>query len=194
MPTSADVTTLLVQAREGDRAALDRLMPLVYDELRRIARLRRAGDGGATLDTTGLVHDAYLRLIDGTRVAWRDRAHFFAVASRAMRFVVVDHARARQAQKRGGAADPLPLDRVQVAAEARAAELVALDDALDRLAAHDARLAEVVELRFFGGLTHDEVAEVTGRSVPTIKRDWARARGWLHRFMQGASPGGPLPP
>src|SRR5690606_2601740 len=110
MPTSADVTTLLVQAREGDRAALDRLMPLVYDELRRLARPRRAGGpGGDTLDTTGLVHDAARRRGAGTRVAWRDRGRFLAGASRAMRCVVVDHARARQAQKRGGAADPLPL-------------------------------------------------------------------------------------
>ncbi|MEM1116891.1 MAG: sigma-70 family RNA polymerase sigma factor [Bacteroidota bacterium] len=187
------MTTLLGEARAGDRAAFDRLLPLVYDELRLIAHRRLAGERAQTLSTTGLVHDAYLRLLDGADVAWADRAHFYAVASRAMRYVLVDHVRARQAQKRGGKDDPVPLDDVQVAAFAnggagpeadeRAADVLALHDALDRLGARSARLAETVELRFFGGLTHDEIADLTRRSVPTVKRDWAKARAWLHQYL-----------
>ncbi|ARA93889.1 MAG: sigma-70 family RNA polymerase sigma factor [Bacteroidetes bacterium] len=176
----------LQQAREGDTDAVGRLLPQVYDELRRIAHQRlRQHRPGQTLNTTALVHEAYLKLVDQTQVTWNDRAHFFALASRAMRFILVDHARARTAQKRGGRQVPLPLDAVQVAAaDAQAAELLSLNQALDRLAEHDERLARVVEYRFFGGLTYEEIAEVTGRSVPTVKRDWQRARAWLYRLMQ----------
>ncbi len=182
----------LQQVRAGDTDAAGRLLPQVYDELRRIAHQRlRQHRPGQTLNTTALVHEAYLKLVDQTQVAWNDRAHFFALASRAMRFILVDHARARTAQKRGGRQEPLPLDAVQVAAaDVRAAELLSLNQALDRLAEHDERLAAVVEYRFFGGLTYEEIAEVTGRSVPTVKRDWQRARAWLYRLMQADGPPG----
>jgi RNA polymerase sigma factor (TIGR02999 family) len=185
MTAPPDTTQLLLDARAGDRAAFDRLFAHVYDELRQIAhqRLRRYRPG-ETLDTTALVHEAYLKLVDQSRSEWRDRAHFFALASRAMRFVLVDYARARTAQKRGGRRSDLPLDAVQVAADDRAADLLALTDALERLSGVHPRLGEIVEYRFFGGLTFDEIAEVTGLSVPTARRDWTRARAWLHRWMQ----------
>jgi RNA polymerase sigma factor (TIGR02999 family) len=185
MTAPPDTTQLLLDARAGDRAAFDRLFAHVYDELRRIAhqRLLRYRPG-ETLDTTALVHEAYLKLVDQSRSEWRDRAHFFALASRAMRFVLVDYARARTAQKRGGRRSDLPLDAVQVAADDRAADLLALTDALERLSGVHPRLGEIVEYRFFGGLTFDEIAEVTGLSVPTARRDWTRARAWLHRWMQ----------
>jgi RNA polymerase sigma factor (TIGR02999 family) len=188
MTASPDTTQLLLDARAGDRAAFDRLFAHVYDELRRIAhqRLLRYRPG-ETLDTTALVHEAYLKLVDQSRSEWRDRSHFFALASRAMRFVLVDYARARTAQKRGGRRRDMPLDAVQVAADDRAADLLALTDALDRLSGVHPRLGEIVECRFFGGLTFDEIAEVTGMSVPTVRRDWTRARAWLHRWMQGAN-------
>jgi RNA polymerase sigma factor (TIGR02999 family) len=185
MTAPPDTTQLLLDARAGDRAAFDRLFAHVYDELRRIAhqRLLRYRPG-ETLDTTALVHEAYLKLVDQSRSEWRDRAHFFALASRAMRFVLVDYARARTAQKRGGRLSDVPLDAVQVAADDRAADLLALTDALERLSGVHPRLGEIVEYRFFGGLTFDEIAEVTGMSVPTARRDWMRARAWLHRWMQ----------
>jgi RNA polymerase sigma factor (TIGR02999 family) len=196
MTTQPDTTQLLVDARGGDRQAFDLLFSRVYDTLREIAHQRLARfRPGETLDTTALVHDAHLRLVDQTRADWRDRAHFFALASRAMRFVIVDYARARAAKKRGGGARDVPLDAVQVAVQAaadeRAADLLVLADALDQLAALNPRLGEVVEYRFFGGLTFDEIAEATGMSVPTVKRDWARARTWLYRSMQPAL--GPQP-
>jgi RNA polymerase sigma factor (TIGR02999 family) len=184
-----DTTQLLLDAGTGNQLAIDALWPRVYDELRSLAheRLRhyRPGD---TLDTTALVHEAYLRLVDGSRVDWRDRAHFFALAARAMRFVLVDYARTRTAQKRGGALVDLRLDRVvaptEDTASERAADLLTLNGALDQLAQADDRLSRLVEYRFFGGLTYDEIAEVTGHSVPTVKRDWRRARTWLYQSMQ----------
>ena len=182
-----DTTQLLLSARGGDRAAFDRLFAHVYGELRDIAHRRLAGYRyGETLGTTALVHETYLRLVDAARVGAGDRAHFLAVAARAMRFILVDYARARTAAKRGGLAADVPLDAVQRAADERAAELLALADALEELQAVDARLSDVVDFRFFGGLTFDEIAEATGRSVPTVKRDWTRARAWLYRSMQGA--------
>ena len=185
MHRSSDTTQLLLAAGSGDREAFDRLYARLYDELRQIARQRLLRNhGGETLNTAALVHEAYLRLVDQTRIEGRDRAHFLALASRAMRFVLVDFARARAAQKRGGDADVIPLDAVQVAADDRAAELLALDDALERLSGFDPRLASLVEYRFFGGLTYDEIAAATGRSVPTVKRDWTRARTWLYRVMK----------
>ena len=187
MSTETPTTHLIAAAREGDREALDALLPRVYGELRQIARARlRRRRPGETLNTTAVVHEAYLKLTAGETPPFRDRSHFFALAARAMRFVLVDYARDRAAQKRGGPGADLPLDdALAVAAdgEADAHDLLALDAALDRLAAQSARLAETVELRFFGGLTHDEVAEATGRSVPTVKRDWRRARAYLHQFM-----------
>jgi RNA polymerase sigma factor (TIGR02999 family) len=161
----------------------------VYDALRDVAhrRLRKHGFG-ETLGTTALVHESYLRLVDQARAGAQDRAHFLALASRAMRFILVDYARARTAEKRGGRNPDVPLDAVQLAADDSAVDLLELADALERLAAVDKRLGDVVEYRFFGGLTFDEIAEVTGLSVPTVKRDWARARAWLHRSMHAAEP------
>jgi RNA polymerase sigma factor (TIGR02999 family) len=184
---TADTTQLLRAARGGDRAAFDLLFSRVYDELRRIAHQRLSRyRPGETLDTTGLVHEAYLKLVDPTVAGAQDRAHFLALASRAMRFIVIDHARARQVQKRGGGEADLPLDEVQIAAEEPAAELLALDRALEQLSALDERQSKLVEYRFFGGLTYEEIAEVTGLSVRTVKRDWVRARTWLYTYMQGA--------
>lgn len=191
MATQLDTTQLLLGVRAGDRTAFDRLFAHVYDALRDIAHQRlRAHRPGATLGTTALVHEAYLRLVDGAQVGWQDRAHFYAVAARAMRFVLVDYARARTAAKRGGASPNVPLDAVQVAADERALDVLALADALERLAAVSPRLCDVVDYRFFGGLTFDEIAEATGTSVATVKRDWTRARAWLHESMHG----GDVPP
>lgn len=182
--TSVETARLLSCARDGDRRALDELFTRVYEELRRIAHRRLARRrAGATLETTALVHEAYLKLVDPAGVACRDRSHFLALASRAMRFVLVDHARSRSAGKRGGGEPALRLGDLQLAADERAADLLALDEALERLALSSARLAQLVELRFFGGLTYEEIAEATGWSVPTIKRDWVRARAWLHRSL-----------
>lgn len=189
MPGSSDTTRLLLDARDGDRTALDALLPHVYDELRRLAHARLQGHRpGDTFNTTALVHEAYLRLVDGERIGWESRAHFFALAARAMRFILVDYARERTAQKRGGPQADLRLDGLQVtrddAVAERAADLLTLDRALDRLSAYDARLGRLVEYRFFGGLTYEEIAEVAGCSVPTAKRDWQRARTWLYRAMR----------
>ncbi|MEM1041124.1 MAG: sigma-70 family RNA polymerase sigma factor [Bacteroidota bacterium] len=195
MPPSPDTTQLLLDARAGDGAALDALWPHVYGELRQIARGRLLGHRpGDTLNTTALVHEAYLRLVDGERAGWEGRAHFFALAARTMRFILVDYARARTAQKRGGAQADLRLDGLEVAdgtaTAERAADLLTLDRALDSLAGYDERLARFVEYRFFGGLTYDEIAEVAGCSVATAKRDWQRARTWLYHAMQDADAGG----
>ncbi len=192
MEPSADTTALLLDARAGRCEAADELFGHLYDTLREIARARlSAHRPGATLDTTGLVHEAYLRLVDRARVTPADRAHFLALASRAMRFVLLDRARARTRQRRGGPRPPLPLDAVQVAADERAVDVLALDAALGHLRAHSERLAEIVEYRFYGGLSYDEIAEVTGRSVATAERDWVRARLWLHRAMQDPVGGPP---
>lgn len=181
-------TQLLLDARAGDSPSFDRLFSHVYDELRAIAhhRLRRRGIG-RTLGTTALVHESYLKLVDQSRAELQDRKHFYALASRAMRSILVDYARERTAQKRGGGAADVALDAVQVAADERAVELLELSDALERLAALDRRLGAIVEYRFFGGLTFEEIADATGLSVPTVKRDWARARAWLYRSMRPAS-------
>jgi RNA polymerase sigma factor (TIGR02999 family) len=188
MSTSFDTTQLVLASRAGDRNTFDRLFALVYDDLRQAAHQRLLRHrAGQTLNTTVLVHEAYLRLVDQSRVQWVDRAHFLALASRAMRFVLIDYVRERTAQKRGGAAEIVPLDAVQLAAEERAINLLVLDDALEQLSGYSSRLAELVEYRFFGGLTYEEIAETTGLSVPTVKRDWVRARGWLFQAMQGGS-------
>jgi RNA polymerase sigma factor (TIGR02999 family) len=163
----------------------DRFFGQVYQSLRSIAHRRLRGQRtGETLSTTALVNEAYLRLAENGNPPWRDRAHFCALAARAMRFVLVDHARARTAGKREGRARELPLDAMQLAADERAAELLVLDEAMDRLAALDPRLSEVVGYRFFAGMTFEEIAEATGRSIPTVKRDWTRARAWLFQEMQ----------
>jgi len=205
LPMSAEPTTtqLLHDARDGDRAALDRLFPRLYDELRRLAHARLRRHRGETLNTTALVHEAYLKLTAGEAPSFSDRAHFFALAARSMRFVLVDYARERTAQKRGGDQSPITFDErlggPRTDADVEALDLLTLNDALDRLAAASERLAEVVELRFFGGMQHEEIAEATGRSIATVKRDWRRARAWLYQAMRdrpadaGDPPDGEMP-
>ena len=175
-------TELLRAWSEGDRAALDRLMPLVYNELHRLARrYMRQERAGHTLQATSLVNEVYLRLIDVNRVEWRDRAHFLAVAAQMMRRILVEFARNRQRQKRGGGAAHVSLDDVQEQPEVKEHDLVALSDALSGLATFDARMSQVVELRFFGGLTVDETAHVLNVSPETVMRDWKTAKAWLLR-------------
>jgi RNA polymerase sigma factor (TIGR02999 family) len=181
---AAPITDLLIQASGGDAAAIDRLLPVVYDQLHRIAHRALQGErSGHTLATTGLVHEAYLKLVDQTRVGWRDRAHFFAVAALAMRRILVDYARRHRRAKRGGGASVVTLDEGVVSLDERAENLVALDEALTRLSELNPRLSRVVECRFFGGLTEEEIAEALGVTTRTVKRDWAKARGWLYQEL-----------
>ncbi len=189
MTESADpgVTQLLLAWRQGDAAALDRLMPIVYDDLRRVARRHLRNERqGHSLQATALVNEAYMRLVDVRRVQWVDRAHFFAIAARLMRRVLVDAARARRADKRGGDAIRVSLADHMLVADDDGPDLIALDVALQSLAAVDARKSQVVELRFFGGLTVDETAEVLGVSAGTIANDWTMAKLWLLRAMTPA--------
>lgn len=183
--TRGQITALLKESRDGNDEALDVLYPLVYDELRQIAHHRllkyRPGD---TLNTTALVHEAFLKLVNQSGLSPKDRSHFFALASRAMRFIMVDYARSKSAEKRGGDGMAVPLSQVQIGVESKAHEMLSLDQALETLTLHSERLGKLVEYKFFGGLTHEEIAEVTGLSVPTIKRDWRRARTWLYRLMR----------
>ena len=181
---STSITDVLVEARQGDRVALDRLFDSVYDELRRVAHhALRQERTGHTLSTTGLVHEAYFKLVDQRRVEWRDRAHFFGVAARAMRQILVEYARRRGAVKRGGRLRLVALEEGIVPADERADALVAVDDALTRLAEHDPVMALVVECRFFAGLTEEETAEATGGSVRTVQRQWRRAKAWLYQEL-----------
>jgi len=183
-PASQEVSQLLRAWSNGDQDALDKLMPLVYDELRRMAKRHMDRQGpGHTLQTTALIHEAFLRLVDQKEAHWQNRAHFFAVAARAMRHILVDYARARHAAKRGGAAIVVSLDEAAVASDERVAEMVALDDALESLAAVDRRKCQVVELRYFGGLSVEETAEVLKVSPETVARDWRLARTWLLREL-----------
>ena len=185
----AQVTALLQAWSEGDDEALGRLMPLVEQELRKVAaRYMRGERPGHTLQPTALVNEAYLRLVGVQHVRWQSRAHFLAVSARTMRRILVDMARAKGYQKRGGRAPLVPLDEVEVAAPAPGFDLVALHDALDALAREDGRKSQVVELRFFGGLTVQETAEVLGISPETVMRDWAFAKAWLLRELAGGAP------
>jgi RNA polymerase sigma-70 factor (ECF subfamily) len=181
-PAPLTISQLLVEWSEGDRAALDRLMPLVYDELRRLARsyLRRERPDH-TLQATALVHEAYMRLIDQHSVSWQNRAHFFGIASQMMRRILVNHALARATAKRGGHAEKLALDEAIVVDGERQIDLVVLDDALKELEAADARQCRIVELRFFGGLSIEETAELLKLSPATVKREWNTAKLWLRR-------------
>lgn len=181
--SQAEVTRLLQNWRDGDTEAANRLMPVIYDELRRLAsyQLRRERSN-QTLSTTALVHEAYLNLV-GQPVEWQSRAHFFAIASRVMRRVLIWYARRRNAAKRGGNRPPLALDQVVLLSEDRIEELLSLDQALTRLEAMDERLCRVVEYRYFGGLTIEETAEVMNLSPATIKRDWRTAKAWLYREL-----------
>ena len=179
-----EVTHILREWNDGDRDAPARLMPLVYDELRRRARSYLVKERGShTLQPTALVHEVYLRLVDQKRVNWQNRAHFFGLAANIMRRVLVDHARAHATVKRGGAAQRLSIDDVQISLEQRAASLIALDEALEKLAEFDGRKAKIVEMRFFGGLTDEEIAEVLEVSTRTVLRDWKTARLWLYREL-----------
>jgi RNA polymerase sigma-70 factor (ECF subfamily) len=181
---SQDVTRLLVDWSNGDQAALDRLLPLVNDELRQLARrYMRRESPGHTLQTSALINEAYLRLIDQKRVRWQNRAHFFGVAAQLMRRVLIDHARSHRYAKRGGGALKVSLDEAAAVTEARAAELLAVDEALEKLTKMDARKGRIVELRFFGGLTEVEAAEVMGVSLPTAQREWRAAKAWLRRML-----------
>jgi len=185
METSADsVSQLLHRWSDGDQAALDQLMPLVYEELRRMARRHMWHQpSGHTLQTTALIHEAYLRLVGQSEKQWESRAHFFRVAAQAMRHILVDYARARHASKRGGEARVVSLEEAAMVSEERAAELVALDDALGELARLSPRQSQVVELRYFGGLSVTEAAEVLKVSSDTVTRDWNLAKGWLYREL-----------
>jgi len=185
VPSSAEITGLLRRWSRGDREALEQLLPVVYQELRRMAgRHLRRERAGHTLEPTALVHEVYLRLIDQREASWQNRAQFYGVAAQLMRRILVDHARARQADKRGGTATVLSLDEIGEPPGPRAvADVLAIDDALDRLARRDADQARIVELRFFAGLTVEEVARLLERSERTIKREWRMARAWLFRDL-----------
>ncbi|HJU66213.1 MAG TPA: sigma-70 family RNA polymerase sigma factor [Gemmatimonadaceae bacterium] len=182
MDTRSDITDLLIQAGSGTQDALDRAFPLVYHELRRLAHRQLRGERtGHTLDTTALVHEAYLRLVDQRQGQWRNRAHFLAIAATAMRRILVDYARRHRSAKRGGSLLRIPIEQTDLSIEERAELLVALDEALTRLAALDARQAWIVECRYFAGMTEEETAEALDISLRTAKRDWAKARSWLYQ-------------
>ena len=184
MDGDADITGLLRAWRAGDGRAFDRLLPLVYEQLRRVARGQLERERrGHTLSATAVVHEAYLKLADQKRVQWADRSHFFAIATQAMRRILVDYARRYRAEKRGGALERVSLSEAMLVEE-RADNLIALDEALRELAAVDSRLSSVVECRFFGGLTEEETAEVLGVTARTVRRDWTKARGWLNQALR----------
>lgn len=183
-PSPQDVTQMLIAWQRGDSAALDQLMPLVYDELRRLAhRYMRRDRAGHTLQTTALVNEAYLRLADQKNMNWQSRAHFFALAAQVMRHLLIDYARRRRYAKRGGGARQVTLDEGAAVSPERSAELLALDEALRRLSALDPRKGQIVELRYFGGLSVKETAEVLGISDITVKREWSKAKAWLYREL-----------
>jgi RNA polymerase sigma-70 factor, ECF subfamily len=184
--SSIDVTGLLISWSQGDQTALDRLMPVIYAECRRIAaRQLRREHREHTLDPTALVHELYLHLVDQRRASWANRTQFFGVAAQLMRRVLVDDARARHAAKRGGSATFVSLDAIANAPDdSRAADVLAIDEALERLAAFDPEQVRIIELRFFAGLTVEETAELVGRSPRTVKREWQLAKAWLYRELR----------
>jgi RNA polymerase sigma factor (TIGR02999 family) len=186
-PLPGNVTRLLLELSGGNRTVVDELAPLLYRELKRIAaaQLRRERPGH-TLQVTALVHEAYLKLVDQRHVNWQNRAHFFGVAAQAMRRILLDYAKGRARGKRGGGVPQTSLDEALVVSHDRAFELVEIDEALRHLEAFDPRQAKVVELRFFGGLSVEETAEALGVSEPTVKREWAMAKAWLHRELSPA--------
>ena len=184
-PSSQDITQLLLEWREGNQEALDELMPVVYQELRRQAhRYLRNEQKGNSLQTTALINEVYLRLLDCSKVSWQSRAHFFAITAQMMRRILVDYARSRGYRKRGGGLQMVTLDPDRISPIGRDPDLVALDDALDTLAAQDERKSRVVELRFFGGLSIEETAEVLGVCSDTVVRDWKFAKAWLAQELK----------
>jgi len=187
MPQTAEnVTQLLIGWSKGDKEALDQLLPIVYDELRRqAARYLRRERVGHTLQTTALIHEAYLRLVDQKSVQWQNRAQFFGIAAQLMRRILVDHARTRKRVKRGGSDIRVSLNDANLKSQSQDLDVVALDEALERLAQIDAQQGRIVELRFFSGLTVEETAEVLAISPATVKRDWSMAKAWLHRELSG---------
>ena len=189
LPTlSKEISQLLGEWSGGDREALDALMPMVYDELRKLAHRYMARERGAnTLQTTVLVNEVYLRLINERGMKWQNRSHFFAVAAQLMRFILVDYARQHARQKRGGDAQQVTLDEAMIVTEDNATEMLALDEALAKLAAFDKRKSRIAEMRFFAGLTVDETAEVLSVSPETVMRDWRLARAWLRNELSNAN-------
>ncbi len=189
-PPPGDVTQLLGRLRDGPERVVDELFPLVYDELRALAQARLRGERpDHTLNATALAHEAYLKLVDQTRANWQNRAHFFAIAARAMRRILVDYAKARNAAKRGGGAPLATFDEASGPRTSGPGELLELDEALTRLEAVAPRQARVVEYRFFVGLKDKEIAEALGVSVPTVRLDWRTARAWLGVALDDSSPG-----
>jgi RNA polymerase sigma-70 factor (ECF subfamily) len=190
-PPSQDVTELLVSWSNGNQAARDQLMGVVYDELHRLARrYMRRESPGHTLQTSALLNEAFLRLVDQKNVQWQNRAHFFGIAAQMMRRILVDHARSRSYAKRGGGARTLSLDEALIVSDARNEEVVNIHEALERLTEFDARKGQIIELRFFGGLSIEETANVLGVSQGTVMRDWTLAKAWLRREMSPESVGG----
>lgn len=189
-PNAPQPVTMLLKAwRAGDQLALEQLLPLVHAELHRLAqRLMRRENPGHTWQTTELVNEAYLRLVGQAEVEWQSRAHFFAVAAQVMRHLLVDHARAQQFAKRSGSKTQISLDQVTTVALERPEELLALDTALDRLADFDTQKSQIVEMRYFAGMTVEEVAVTMGIAPITVKREWARAKAWLYRYLRGEAP------
>ncbi len=182
-----ELTVILQRMEQGDPHAANELLPLVYDELRRLAAQKMKRESpGQTLQATALVHEAWLRLGGDEQPAWDNRAHFFAAAAEAMRRILIDNARRKKTLRHGGGAQRVNLDALELAATMDNEQVLALNEALEKLAAHDARKAELVKLRFFAGLTNEEAAQVQGVSEPTAKRDWAYARAWLYREMNSA--------
>jgi len=187
-PSTGEVTQLLVAWGDGSQAALDQLMPLVHDELRRLAhRYMRRERPGHTLQTSALVDEAYLKLIDQKRVHWKNRTHFFAISAQLMRRILVDHARSHHYAKRGGGAGKVSLDEAMIVSPERGADLMALDEALTSLAEIDPRKSEIVEMRFFGGLSVEETAEALKLSPRTVMREWSMAKAWLYRALSHES-------
>ncbi len=192
MPSSAsqqEVTQLLGEWRQGDERALEKLIPLVQPELHRLAHQYMSRErAGHTLQTTALLDEAYLLLVDNKRPSWQNRTHFVAAAAQLMRRIMVDHARERHALKRGGGALKVTLDEAAFVTETRSEELLALDEALEKLAAQDPRKSQIVELRYFGGLTAEETAEFLKLSLRTVEREWTMAKAWLYRALSGDEP------
>ena len=186
-PRRDTITSLLQRWRHGDKAAMDDILPIVYDELRRLARARLKSDPAQSLQATALVHEVYLRLVDRASTTIHDRTHFFALSARVMRQVMADHARRRIAGKRGGGVTIVGIDDAMPVAKAKGIDVVALDEALEQLNAFDERLCRIVELKFFAGLTIDETARALDLSAATVEREWTIAKAWLHQRLSSSS-------